>query len=59
MWSFFCELTSECVYLCQFMVERPRAAQGMHMAPGQSLLFCPLGGGSSDSIYTGQVRPSQ
>ncbi len=23
------------------------------MAPGQALLFCPLGGGMSDSIYTG------
>jgi hypothetical protein len=40
------------------MVERPRAAQGMHMAPGQSLLFCPLGGGSSDSIVPSTLARS-
>jgi hypothetical protein len=27
----------------------------MRLVPGQQLLFCPLGGGTSDSIYTGQV----
>ena len=29
------------------------APQGMRIAPGQALLFCPIGGGMSDSIYTG------
>jgi len=35
-----------------FVVTAPPA--GMRTVPGQQLLFCPLGGGMSDSIYTGQ-----
>jgi len=37
-----------CSRLVQFV-----APQGMRIAPGQALLFCPIGGGMSDSIYTG------
>lgn len=40
-----------CLYILSQFVVNP----GMRLVPGQQLLFCPLGGGTSDSIYTGQV----